>query len=707
MTVKTCIPILAVIILSLPCLGSAEFAPLQQDTYIDPARPDKNFGSKNALLVDAQSGEFGLLQFDLSEFGGVVQHATLSVDIASLRTPGTIQILEVLGSWIEDVVTYNQAPTHTSVPSGNVAISEADAGGRISIDVTSLAQNWVTNPGSNHGLALVGLDGISMGLASKEADSAAVLSLVTDGGQPPPPPPAPGNEIEIREISVDFTAGQVHISGAHFDNGADPTITLGGFGELAVVPGWNSVSLSVTFPSVLPDGDYLLTLTTGPHSGQQTAYGLTIGAVGPKGPAGPQGEQGAQGNAGPAGSQGEAGPAGPQGIAGPQGPSGPVGPPGPTGPDGEIGPEGPQGETGPMPTYAKLAVVAQSGGDYISPLDAMANVDAGDSWCGVPSANNRCVVKIMPGNYDVGAPVGAGALKMRPFVDLEGSGQHTTRIFGAGTDTLPGHPGTIATAANAELRDVTVENTGGFQYAVAVVGSGSSRAMTLRNVTGIANGGSSGNTAIYNQNTSGAMPVLRNVRAYASGEAPVGIHNGCSGTDMDGIKIEVNGTGLSNAAGLVDSSNPGGCGVPFRARISNVYAIARGGVTAIGIRGSQSHADFVNVRAIAEEGSHHSYGFSMGPQTNASVQSSRLVGRSAPNADGVNSQFGGTLIVEGSVVSGETNTLDVAGGSTTPGDIRVAASRLDGGSVSFNSFVTVKCAGVYDENFMFSSDSCP
>ena len=47
----------------------------------------------------------------------------------------------------------------------------------------------------------------------------------------------------------------------------------------------------------------------------------------------------------------------------------------------------------------RVAVVAKSGGDYTSPIAAMADLA---SWCDIPGQG--CLVKILPGSYDLGAP---------------------------------------------------------------------------------------------------------------------------------------------------------------------------------------------------------------------------------------------------------------------------------------------------------------
>lgn len=93
--------------------------------------------------------------------------------------------------------------------------------------------------------------------------------------------------------------------------------------------------------------------------------------------------------------EGPMGPPGPQGVAGPAGADGAVGP---QGPQGIAGPAGPEGPEGPAAVYGNMTVVALSGGEYASPVDALGNIS---DWCGVASATNPCLVKIMPGRYDL------------------------------------------------------------------------------------------------------------------------------------------------------------------------------------------------------------------------------------------------------------------------------------------------------------------
>ncbi len=75
------------------------------------------------------------------------------------------------------------------------------------------------------------------------------------------------------------------------------------------------------------------------------------------------------------------------------------------------------------PLPAKMVWVAAENGDYALPTEAMADLA---DWCGTPSESNPCVILIAPGVYDLGD----AQLRMRPWVTIRGSGQHSTIIRG-------------------------------------------------------------------------------------------------------------------------------------------------------------------------------------------------------------------------------------------------------------------------------------
>ncbi len=173
-----------------------------------------------------------------------------------------------------------------------------------------------------------------------------------------------GLDLIITNVYVDFTNDTISVFGRNFNNGYQPVVNLGG-AQLSVIS-YSGDQIIANLPGDFPDGDHLLTVTTGTAVKNYDAYALTIGAVGPqgdKGDPGPQGEPGPMGSQGPKGEKGDMGPQGlqgPQGLEGPQGLRGPqgfpglqgfpgfTGPQGPAGPQGLAGPTGPQGLAGPI-----------------------------------------------------------------------------------------------------------------------------------------------------------------------------------------------------------------------------------------------------------------------------------------------------------------------------------------------------------------------
>ena len=183
------------------------------------------------------------------------------------------------------------------------------------------------------------------------------------------------------------------------------------------------------------------------------------------------------------------------------------------------GPQGPMGPQGLMPHYSKVAIVAQSGGDYDNPATAMMDCA---SWCGTPSTTNPCLLKIMPGVY----PIDTSSVVMQNYIDIEGSGENVTVIQG-NTGSLDS--GVVA-GADAEVRFLTVKNTGGGANAIAIRNINASPKFT--NVSITASGGTD-NYGVYNSTSSPTMTnvtitVLGGTNSYgvfSEGSSKVKIHN--------------------------------------------------------------------------------------------------------------------------------------------------------------------------------------
>jgi len=218
--------------------------------------------------------------------------------------------------------------------------------------------------------------------------------------------------------------------------------------------------------------------------------------------------------------------------------------------------------SGVQKKYAKVAVVAQSGSDYSDPVTAMAGVAA---WCGLPSASNPCLLKIMPGIYDLGS----GTLAMQPYVDIEGSGELATTI----TSAISGEfNATVRGGGNAELRFLTVKNTAPYTFSVWGVGiNNSSGSPKLTNIT-VTTSVASNSCGIYNINSS---PIINNVTVTATGvDNSYGLVNNPATPTLTNVTISANSATGSKYGILNNSSAP---------RMVNVIATATGGTNNFGM----------------------------------------------------------------------------------------------------------------------------
>ena len=150
---------------------------------------------------------------------------------------------------------------------------------------------------------------------------------------------------------------------------------------------------------------------------------------------------------------------------------------------------------------AQVVWVAGSGGDFTSLSAALASItDA--------SASKPYVVRIAPGEY---AETSTVALK--DHVDVEGSGEGVTTITCAcgGADSDAAAATVSAGDIAAEIRHVTIENTGGDTYSTGIwTQDVADESMSMLHVTATATGGSSYNYGVANYQSS---PSMNNVTA--------------------------------------------------------------------------------------------------------------------------------------------------------------------------------------------------
>jgi hypothetical protein len=328
--------------------------------------------------------------------------------------------------------------------------------------------------------------------------------------------------------------------------------------------------------------------------------------------------------------------------------------------------------------YGNVAVVAKSGGNYTDPVIAMNNIA---TWCGLPTATNPCLLKIMPGVYSV-----ASSVVMQPYVDIEGAGENTTKFT---TSTVAF---TVQGASNAELRTITIENTG---YSDSIAIRNISASPSLFKVTAIASGGMGINSGVYNSASS--APTMTNVTTTASGGGPStnrGIFNTSSSPTMNNTTAMASG-GIYNYGIYNTSSSP---------TMTNMTVVASGGTNNYGVYNTAASLPVItptmtNVTVTSSGGSANNVGVynSTASPTMTSVVINASGGTSST---GILSLITGTVKINLSVINGTNSVIGNGPGVTT----QVGNSQLAGGTVS--NAGTLTCVGAYNTNYVALNTSC-
>jgi hypothetical protein len=304
---------------------------------------------------------------------------------------------------------------------------------------------------------------------------------------------------------------------------------------------------------------------------------------------------------------------------------------------------------------------------------------------------------------------------MKQFVDIEGAGENLTKITFPGSD--PSLAGTVSGANNAELRFLSVENTGGTDSATAIsvpnwkLFSGGS--LSVRHVTATASGASSSNYGIYSSYSS---VLLNDVRATASG----GVHNyGVAAYDSSSVTMTnvtvfgVFGSFLNHGVFIQDSD----------VSMTHVTATAQGGNQSNGIMDTNSSVDMNDVSAGGSGGSEVSVGISNNNPLSNIRMNNVTAGAVGTASYGVYN-WNATLNISNSTIKGgeigifnehgsivTVQSSQVAGGlhsaynTDSQSLLEMGGSYLYGGPVSVSG--TSVCAGNYDENYTFFASTCP
>jgi hypothetical protein len=212
-----------------------------------------------------------------------------------------------------------------------------------------------------------------------------------------------------------------------------------------------------------------------------------------------------------------------------------------------------------QPRFLRTVVVrpvgtpVQNGSALLAALAGITTATSANPW----------LLKIEPGIFDLAT----GSLVMKPFVDVEGSGEGVTKVTAVGR---PGNAaGTVHAVTSSELRDLTVENRGGDAFAKAVFVDGG--APRISHVSAIAFGGTTESQGFFAQ--AGATPTVHHLTANASatgGASSFGVINVGAGPVYFDLNAAANGGSFAVGVGSYGGATP---------TLRSAVAIASGATT--------------------------------------------------------------------------------------------------------------------------------
>ena len=151
--------------------GSAVTLIPAADAYVNSGAPSTNYGSATQIRVDASPVVNSYLKFNVQGLSGSVASAQLRI-YANTGSGAGIQVYGVSNtSWVENTITYSNAP---AIGSLGGSLGGFTAGTWITVDVTPL----ITGNGT-FSLALTGVDGTAISMASRESGANAPQLIVT------------------------------------------------------------------------------------------------------------------------------------------------------------------------------------------------------------------------------------------------------------------------------------------------------------------------------------------------------------------------------------------------------------------------------------------------------------------------------------------------------------------------------------------------
>lgn len=149
---------------------------------------DQNFGGKSFMRVERSGTKMSFVRFELPALTGPLTGAVLSVAVDEVGAEGTVTVRKVMQPWTELGITASNLPDLGTDAIATLPVQSSDVGNRVEVDVSSLVADWVADPGSNFGLALVHAGSTKVTFLTRESGQSPELTLNVGPGDENTPP---------------------------------------------------------------------------------------------------------------------------------------------------------------------------------------------------------------------------------------------------------------------------------------------------------------------------------------------------------------------------------------------------------------------------------------------------------------------------------------------------------------------------------------
>lgn len=290
-----------------------------------------------------------------------------------------------------------------------------------------------------------------------------------------------------------------------------------------------------------------------------------------------------------------------------------------------------------------------------------------------PSASNPWLLKLEPGQYDLGN----GSLTLLPYVDLEGSGEDITFIS---STVVAGTPvsGALVAASHSQARFLSIANTGtgsnAYQIAVFIPNSATQTSFFHLNLVASASGSIS--YGLYNNG--GTATVQASIFLASGNATSAGLYNNAGTITVQDSTLSALGTSASstlygfdnhngtltilnstlNALAGVNSNSDYGLNNNGMAMVQNSNITASGNAAngnigiANGQTGSGTITLMVQSSVITASGGTNTFGLISDHNASATIQNSTLSASSGAGSNFSIYQLSGSIKVGTSELSG-------------------------------------------------------